>query len=145
MAYTITVYTQKEEMMPQWPLLRQLNPDVTEAWLDEVLDDMLAHGYRMVAVLDGTTVVGVSGIWTSTKIYSGKYLEMDNVVVAASHRSKGIGSLMTEYIIALALREGCRTMMLDAYMSNHKAHLFYERVGFERKGYHFVKDLLGNT
>jgi RimJ/RimL family protein N-acetyltransferase len=32
-------------------------------------------------------------------------------------------------------------MMLDAYLENEKAHAFYERAGFIRRGYHFIKTI----
>lgn len=128
-------------MLPLAPLLQQLNPAITEAYLNELLDDMIAHGYRMAGVWEGETCLGVSGIWVTTKLYSGKYLEMDNVVVAEAARSQGIGQLMTDFITDLARQEGCQTMMLDAWLTNHKAHAFYERQGFEKRGYHFLKTL----
>ena len=139
--FTYQIITQKSEMLPHWALIQQLNPAVTEAMLEELLDDMIAHGYRMVLVLDGAVCAGLSGIWTGTKIYSGKYLEMDNVVIDEQYRSKGVGTALTRYITDLALAEGCKTMMLDAYIVNEPAHRFYEREGFQRKGYHFVKSI----
>ncbi len=141
MVYNFQILTKKSEMLPHWALIAQLNNTVTEAYLDEVLDDMIAHKYRMVVVLDGEHCAGLAGIWVATKIYSGKYLEMDNVVVDKDYRSHGIGTLLTNYITQLALDEGCKTMMLDAYLENEKAHTFYERAGFIRRGYHFVKTI----
>lgn len=132
----------KSEMLPLYPLIRQLSPGVAEERYDHLLDDMLAHGYRMVTVWAGDVCVGLSGIWVATKIYSGRYLEMDNVVVAETHRSMGIGQVLTDFIEQLALSEGCEMMMLDAYLENEKAHVFYERAGFYRRGYHFLKKLL---
>ena len=126
-------------MLPHYPLIRQLSPGVTEERYTHLLDDMLAHHYRMVALLDDGICVGISGIWVATKIYSGRYLEMDNVVVADTHRSKGIGKLLTDFVEKLALEEGCEIIMLDAYLENEKAHAFYEREGFTKRGYHFLK------
>ncbi len=126
-------------MLPHYPLIRQLSPGVTEERYTYLLDDMLAHGYRMVALMEGEIGVGISGIWVATKIYSGRYLEMDNVVVADTHRSKGIGKLLTDFVQELALAEGCEMIMLDAYLENGKAHAFYEREGFTKRGYHFLK------
>ncbi len=139
MPYTFKILIQKTEMLPHYLLIRQLSPGVTEERYTHLLDDMLAHGYRMVAIFDGADCVGISGIWVATKIYSGRYLEMDNVVVADTHRSKGIGQLLTDFVEKLALAEGCETMMLDAYLENEKAHAFYERAGFTKRGYHFLK------
>ncbi|MBK6994799.1 MAG: GNAT family N-acetyltransferase [Lewinellaceae bacterium] len=142
MPYTFQILTQKPEMLPHFPLIRQLSPGVTEERYNHLLDDMLAHGYRMVAVYEDADCVGISGIWLATKIYSGRYLEMDNVVVADTHRSKGIGKLLTDFIEKLALAEGCEMIMLDAYLENEKAHAFYEREGFTKRGYHFLKRLI---
>lgn len=141
--YTFRILEHKSDMLPLWLLLQQLNPNVTESYLDSVLDDMIAHGYTMITIWDDDTCMGLSGIWVSTKIYSGKYLEMDNVVIDHNYRSRGIGTLLTDYIIQYAREKGCTTMMLDAYLENDKAHAFYERVGFVRRGYHFIKSLNG--
>jgi len=135
------ILTQKQDMLPLSPLLQQLNPISTPAYLDIVLDDMIAHGYRMVTITEGEECLGLCGIWVTTKFYSGKYLEMDNVVVALEHRSRGIGKLLTDYVTELARQEGCVTIMLDAYLENEKAHIFYEREGFVKKGYHFLKKI----
>jgi GNAT superfamily N-acetyltransferase len=139
----IRLLTQKSDMVPLYPLIRQLSPKVTGERYLYLLDDMLAHGYRMAAVYEGDTCVGLSGIWTGTKIYSGKYLEMDNVVVADTHRNRGIGQMLTDYITRLALAEGVEMMMLDAYRENSKAHAFYERSGFIRRGFHFLRPISG--
>lgn len=141
MPISFHILTEKSEMLPLAPLLQELNPISTPEYLDAVLDDMIAHGYRMVTANEGNECLGVSGIWVTTKLYSGKYLEMDNVVVASKQRSRGIGKLLTDYITELAKREGCLTLMLDAYLDNKKAHIFYEREGFEKKGYHFLKKI----
>lgn len=141
MDYQFKILTSKPEMLPHWSLISQLNPSVTEAYLDEVLDDMIAHGYFMVTIMDGDVCAGLSGVWICTKIYSGKYLEMDNVVIHEDYRSKGLGNLLTIYITEMALKAGCRTMMLDAYLENTKAHAFYERAGFVRRGFHFIRKL----
>jgi ribosomal protein S18 acetylase RimI-like enzyme len=141
MPYHFKLLTQKVSMLPFYPLIRQLSPGVTAERYAFLLDDMLAHGYRMVAVFEGDDCVGISGVWVATKIYSGRYLEMDNVVVADTHRSKGIGKLLTDFVTELAMNEGCETIMLDAYLENEKAHVFYERAGFVKRGYHFIKKL----
>lgn len=141
MSITFCILTEKAEMLPLAPLLQQLNPINTHEHLNALLDDMIAHGYRMVTAQEGEACLGVSGIWVTSKLYSGKYLEMDNVVVAAEHRSRGVGKMLTDFVTDLARREGCATLMLDAYLENEKAHAFYEREGFVKKGYHFLKKL----
>lgn len=142
MPYVIQLLEQKEQMLPLFPLIRQLTPNVSEERYAHMLDDMLAHGYRMLAVYEGAECVGLSGIWVATKIYSGRYLEMDNVVVAASHRSKGIGKLLCQEAEQLAEAEACETIMLDAYLENEKAHMLYERGGCQARLPFFEKMLI---
>lgn len=132
----------KTEMLPLYPLLSQLNSSITKAQYIDYLDDMIAHGYRMVVMEDEQgNAVAMSGIWVTTKFYSGRYLEMDNVVVAETHRSSGLGKQLSDFVLQIALNEKCQTIMLDAYLENESAHRFYEREGFVRKGYHFLKTL----
>ena len=134
----IRVLTQKTEMEPLYPLIRQLSPGVPEERYVHFLDDMLAHGYRMAAVFEDGLCIGLSGFWVSTKIYSGRYMELDNVVIDVAHRSRGIGKMLYGFLLDVALREGCEIIMLDAYLENEKAHAFYEREGFVKRGYHFL-------
>ena len=141
MDFELKILTQKAEMLPIFPLFSQLNATVGAADYAAMLDDMLAHGYRMLVVFEKKEPVGLSGFWVTTKFYSGKYLELDNVVVAETHRSAGIRKLMCDFLEDLARAEGVKTLMLDAYLENHKAHAFYEREGFEKKGYHFLKKI----
>jgi GNAT superfamily N-acetyltransferase len=132
------ILTQKSDMLPLYPLVFQLNARITAERYDQLLDAMLPNGYRMVAIYEGDTCLGLSGIWVGTKIYSGKYLELDNVVVDAAQRSKGVGQFMYDFILEIARREGCEMLMLDAYRENEKAHAFYERQGFIKRGFHFL-------
>lgn len=93
----------------------------------------------MIIVSNEDKILGVSGIWIGYKLYCGKYLEMDNVVVDHECRNLGIGAILYESALKIAQEESCRVMMLDAYLENTGAHRFYERNGFEKKGFHFIK------
>lgn len=131
-----------EEMKAGYRLIRQLNPEVTEEVYQERLAEMIKAGYFQVAVKDKEGhIIALSGIWINTKIYSGKYLEMDNLVVDMLMRSSGIGSLLFEYVEELAKENNCHCIMLDAYKENIKAHVFYLRKGFVSRGFHFIKKL----
>jgi GNAT superfamily N-acetyltransferase len=129
------------EMLAQHPLIQQLNPAMSFAHYEQLLLQMLPNKYRMVGIFEGDECIGLSGFWVSTKLYSGKYLEIDNFVVHTAHRSKKLGKQLSDWMHALAKEEGCQTIMLDAYTSNAAAHKFYFREGFHIKSYHFFKTL----
>jgi GNAT superfamily N-acetyltransferase len=64
-------------------------------------------------------------------------------VVADTHRSRGIGKILCDYATDLARAEGVEMLMLDAYRENHRAHAFYEREGFIRRGFHLLRPIGG--
>jgi GNAT superfamily N-acetyltransferase len=131
----------KKEMLGLFSLVKQLATGLKKAEYAVMLDDMLLHGYKMAGIYDGKKCAGLSGYWVSTKIYSGKYVELDNVVIDKNYRSHGLGKLLCDWIIAEAKKAGCKTAMLDAYVENSAGHKFYLREGFIIRGFHFIKKL----
>jgi len=124
-------------------LLVFLNPETpaqtVAARLHTILTDH-SH-YRIIGAFSGKTLVGVASAWIATKIWCGRYLEIDNLVVAPSHRSMGIGRLLIQWLEGLAATEACNTVVLDSYTANCPAHRLYHRLGFEIWGFHFVKPI----
>lgn len=98
-------------------------------------------GYRLLAAFERNELIAISGYWISHKLYCGKYLEPDNVVVHRNYRSRGVGEKLQAELESIAKKNGCRVMMLDAYLENIRGHSFYERHGYVKKGFHFVKKL----
>ena len=139
--YTFKELHTTEEMLPHISILQQLQSSLTLEEYKSMLPQMLQYGYKQVAVFDNNKCIGVSGYWIGTKLYSGKYLEMDNVVIDENYRSKGIGKLLCDWCINKSKENNCKNVMLDAYLENEKAHKFYEREGFTKRGYHFIKTI----
>ena len=134
----------KEEMLEQLPLIQQLYPEFNEHIYANLLDEMLPNNYRQIVALENDAPIGLSGFWVGTKLWCGKYLELDNVIVHPNHRSKGVGKLLTTYLNQKAIELGCKLVALDAYTTNFSAHKFYYNHGFVPKGFHFVKFLEEN-
>jgi len=128
-------------MLNCYPLLKQLTPELTLKKLKDNLELMLPMGYRLFCVYENKKRVGCTGIWTSAKFYCGKYMEIDNFVIDKKYRSHGLGKLLTDYVLKLAKKEKCKVVMLDAYIPNIAAHKFYEREGFKKKGFHFIRKI----
>lgn len=129
------------EMLPHLPLVQQLTPSLTEPAYRALLEAMVPCRYAMVVAMDNGHCVGLSGYWIGHKLYSGRYLEIDNFVVDAAHRSRGVGRLLVDELMRIAHAEGCTNVMLDAYLENAGGHRFYERHGFVKRGYHFMQRL----
>ena len=128
-------------MLSLYPLIVQLNTTLKQAGYKVFLRDMLSHGYRMAGVFEGKKCIGISGFWISTKLYSGKYVELDNVVIDKDHRGGGAGKLLCDWIVAEGKKQGCVMAMLDAYSENSAGHKFYFREGYVLRGFHFLKKI----
>jgi GNAT superfamily N-acetyltransferase len=128
-----------DEMISQLSVMQELYPSLTEIQYHEMLSEMLPNNYGQIAVFENEKCVGISGYWIGTKLWCGKYLELDNVIVQKEYRSKGVGKLLSDFLDNKAHLNNCTILVLDAYTSNFKAHRFYYNQGFSPKGFHFVK------
>ena len=137
----IKVLTTIPEMATHHELIRQLYPNITLEKYQLYLQEMIPHNYKQIAVFEHGICVGLTGFWKGTKLWSGKYIEIDNFIIHSDYRKKGVGQMMTDYIDTLARDEKCTMIVLDAFTGNFKAHRFYYNQGFSPKGFHFVKIL----
>jgi GNAT superfamily N-acetyltransferase len=130
-----------KEMFSRFPLILQLNPKLERSMYEKMIREMIAGGYRMAGAFCNGKCIGLSGFWIATKIYSGRYVELDNVVIDINYRSQGVGKTLCDWIIKEARRKGCETAMLDAYAENASAHKFYLREGYAIRGFHFIRKI----
>ena len=129
----------KEEMLKYLPVLNELYPSLTAEEYSRELDEMLPCRYGQVAVFEEEECIAICGFWIGNKLWIGKYLELDNIVVRTSHRSQGVGKLMFDFLERKAFEQQCKMLSLDSYTSNFKAHKFFYNEGYAPKGFHFVK------
>ncbi len=135
----IKVLTTIDVMLTHIELVQQLYPKMTAEKYQSYLQEMIPHNYKQIAVFEHDICVGLTGFWLGTKLWSGKYIEIDNFIVHSNHRKKGVGKLMTDNIDTIAKEQNCTMIVLDAFTGNFKAHRFYYNQGFSPKGFHFVK------
>ena len=124
-------------------LLHLLNPDTPAPVVAERLATILAEHphYHLVGAFAGERLAGVAGAWIATKIWCGRYLEIDNLVVDPEQRSSGVGSLLIRHLEETGRASDCKLLVLDSYVSNHPSHRLYHRLGFEIWGFHFIKPI----
>ncbi|WP_281634395.1 GNAT family N-acetyltransferase [Flavobacterium luteolum] len=141
MALQIRELTTIEEMVAQINTIRFLYPNISLEKYKAFLCEMLPHNYIQIAVFEDEICLGLTGCWSATKLWTGKYLEIDNFVVNPEYRSKGIGKMLTNYVEKKAIQLNCSSIVLDAFTGNFGAHRFYYNQGYAPKGFHFVKIL----
>lgn len=130
--------TTKEEMLANLALLNEVYPELRREEYSEELDSMLPHNYGQVGVFDEGNCIGLTGYWIGTKLWCGRYMELDNVVISKKYRSKGIGQQLFDYMQTMALEKKCNLLALDSYTDNFPAHKFFYSQGYIPRGFHFI-------
>ena len=130
-----------EEMLEQIDIIRHLYPNISEEKYKNYLQAMIPHNYTQITIFENEICVGLTGLWYGVKLWSGKYMEIDNFIVHPEHRSKGIGKLLTDFVNQKATDLGCTMIVLDAFTGNFTAHRFYYNQGYAPRGFHFIKTL----
>lgn len=139
--YVFEIINKLENFKQAYPLLIDMYPHYTENDISTMLIDMLPHQYQILLCKKDDRIIGLTGFWLATKLWSGKYCEIDNFIIHPEFRNLGIGQLIVNKIIDISKNENCQMVTLDAYTHNFKAHKFFYREGFVAKGFHFVKML----
>ena len=130
-----------DEMLLQHDIILQLYPKMSVYKYQIYLQEMIPHNYKQLAVFENNICVALTGFWTATKLWTGKYIEIDNFIVHHEHRQKGLGKIMTDYVAKKAAAEHCTCIVLDAFTGNFNAHRFYYNQGYEPRGFHFIKTI----
>jgi len=123
-------------------LLQQLNPNRDKKYLEDTLGAMIQQpGYTCFGLFKNTELIGISSGWTTLRIYSGKHLELDNVIVDGAIQSKGFGKWFISNIEIWAKEQSYKGIGLNTYSQNGRSHKFYFNQGYEILGFHFEKQL----
>ena len=121
------------------PLLRILNPAIPEGMLRERLGEMVSQGYKCAGAYSGDRIIGICGMWILTKVYVGRHLEPDNVIVLEECRSTGVGRRLLAWVHDYARAQGCVATELNCYLGNGKAQDFWAREGYRKIAVHYQK------
>lgn len=137
----IRILTHKTEMLEHLDVIQQLYPDFTIEKYGTLLDDMLKANYKQIIVTKNNQTIALTGVWIATKLWSGKYVEIDSFVVHKDFRGQKIGDILIDEVHRIAKEVDANQIVLDAFTTNFAAGKFYINHGFEPKGFHFVKIL----
>jgi GNAT superfamily N-acetyltransferase len=133
-------FIEKKEMHIIMPLVLLLNPNTDLELLKARLQEMLEHtNYKCVGMFDNENLIGMCGIWVLYKLYVGKHIELDNVIVHPDFRGMNIGQQMIAFTDEYARSIDCSTSELNGYVSNNAGTKFWMNSGFNIIGFHYQK------
>ncbi len=131
------------EIAACYEVMAELRPHVAREAFLPLVRSMEKDGYRLACIRDGDRVVAVAGYRLSTNLFYGRNLYVDDLVTAATERSKGHGRTLLAWLRGLAVEQGCQAFHLDSGVQRKRAHEFYLREGLEHSSHHFSVRLGG--
>lgn len=123
-------------------LLNLLNPEMNTKDIEKLLFEMSElSNYNCFGLFKGNELIGISSAWTTIRIYCGKQLELDNVIIDSKVQSKGFGKYFIDEIKKWSLANNYKSIGLNTYVENTRSHKFYFNQGFKILGFHFEHKL----
>jgi len=122
--YSSDVLDILEMLLPQ---LSQSAAKPTEAYARKIVE---SDSSRLLVAREGNVVYGMLTI-VIFPIPTGVRSWIEDVVVDASGRGKGIGEALSKHALTLAKSEGAKTVDLTSRPSREAANRLYKRVGFK--------------
>jgi len=124
------------------PLANKLHPHLALATVRASMAEMFQFPtYYCFCVFQAGRPIALSNGWITVRIYSGKQLEVDNVIVDPDLRSQGVGKFFFVHIQDWAVQNDCKTIELNTFVQNSKSHKFYFNEGYKILGFHFQKSI----
>ena len=101
------------------------------------------HGYRLSAAWCGDRIVGAVGYRLQENLLYGRFVFVDDLVVAKGFRNDGVGAQLLSAARAYAQKANCRHFVLDTGLQMALAQRFYYRQGLLAHAIGFSETLLG--
>ena len=131
-----------QELRACLPLMRELRPHLKDdADFIARVERMRADGYRLLAALDGGAAVALAGYRFQENLVYGRFLYVDDLVVASGRRGERWGARLLEALEGSARDSGCARFVLDTGLGNALAQRFYFRYGLLTSAIRFCKPL----
>jgi len=131
----------KDNILSIIPLLKKLNNNIPNKLLIKRVLEMSSQSYECVGLYYVDKLIGICGLWYSTRHYIGRTAEVDHVIIETNSRNKGLGKIFFSWIYKYLSDKGCDATELNTFVDNKKSHRFYCNEGYDIYGFHMVKIL----
>lgn len=123
-------------------LLGELGYPSSEEQARERLVAAADDGAVVLLAEQGGRVVGLIAARRAPYFPDGSLqMRITAMVVATSHRRRGVGRTLIDAVTHLAVEQGCSALELTTAERRTEAHRFYESLGFARASLRFLRRL----
>ena len=111
--------------------------------LDDRITQMQKDGnYQINVATKNGSIIGFIGISMGFAFeIPGRVMNIIALAVSARHQGSGVGSALMRMAEDLGRANHVSAILVNSGMSREAAHRFYEKQGFNKKGYGFMKKI----
>ena len=128
-----------DDLKQFFPVLKELRPHLNlDDYLEIYKNAKASDQYELIALVSEEKILGVMGYRILYDFVRGRHLYIDDLV--AVEKSKGVGATLLEFAEKKALELNCTGgLRLCAVLENTRGIDFYEKNGWTKRAYAFVK------
>lgn len=132
-----------EEIMECRDVILDLRPHIKPEDYPVAAKSVLGKEVWMIGLWHEGKVCAAAVYRLGHYFYRGQNIYIDDLNTLPTHRGKGYGSALLDFIIAEAHKMGCANIHLDSgyQQQRYNAHRLYLNKGFHLASHHFVLDL----
>ena len=138
---------QKDDFKGVFKLIEELEEeeDFDKDSLERIFDHLLeSHNHFIYVFKDGDEVLAYMVLRIEEELHhAAKVMEIIELCVDQSVRSKGIGHLLIAMAKECAFKNGAVSLELTTNQKRKAAHRFYEREGFINSHYKYTMEIKG--
>ena len=121
----------------------ELGKNVSVETLENRINKMLGDSdYKIFVAESNDETVGFIGVHFGLAFeIDGRVMRIIALAVKEEYQNKGIGTALVKTVEEYARHNGVTVVGVNSGLQRAVAHKFYEKQGFYRKGYSFIKSL----
>ena len=137
----IKLATTSEEITACFAVMSELRPHLSLDSFTALVERMQKNYGYALAYLDDNGIKAVAGIRIAEWLYTGKYLEIDDLITTTAERSKGYGAMLFDWVADYARAQQCIQLRLVSGVQRGDAHRFYQNKGMKFEAKYFSLNL----
>lgn len=130
------------ELETAYEVLKELRTALSYEAFEDLVYEMRHQEYKMFGIFEKGELVTYAGVSVQVNLYWKRHLFVYDLVTKSVHRNKGYGKEMLLYLGDIARMYQCEHLALTSGLQRKEAHRFYEREGFDKASYAFVKQTI---
>jgi len=130
-----------EDILKCWDVLKELRPHLEKETYLPLVKDMISEGYTLAFIEDNGIAAAAIGFRYLQFLFVGKHFYIDDLSTLPSHRGKGLGGKLLDFVKDKAAALGYKVITLDSGHHRNDAHRLYLNKGFTISSHHFTKKI----